>query len=255
MGAFAAPEVEIATLAAPLTERDGPAAHVVKVVCDAGGDALYFSRSPIPHLPDPGSDAAYAREGAPAWARVARRHVGVYAFRPSALARFCALPTGRLEALENPGAAALARSRRTHARDRRPTGRRSESTRARTTMHSSPAPRAPPRPTRADRGNPREPWPSTSSSPAASSAASARDSPRPPSGMILERRGLKVSMQKLDPYNQRRPRHDEPLPARRGVRARRRVGDGPRTWATTSATRTRSSGPRPTTPRARSTPR
>ena len=39
-------------------------------------------------------------------------------------------------------------------------------------------------------------------------------------GRLLKLRGLRVSMQKLDPYH-------ESVPARRGVRDRRRCGDGP----------------------------
>lgn len=90
---FDDPAVQAATLAAPLAgELTDPA--LVKVVRGRDGNALYFSRAPIP-------DASHAR-AAPADARVAAlRHVGVYAFRPAALERFCALPHGRLEELEN----------------------------------------------------------------------------------------------------------------------------------------------------------
>lgn len=92
VAAFQDASVEVATLAAVL---DDPAAwnspSVVKVVCDARGDALYFSRAPIPA----------AGHGALGPRSIARRHVGVYAFRPQALARFCALPRGVLEAHEN----------------------------------------------------------------------------------------------------------------------------------------------------------
>lgn len=70
---------EIATASAPL-ERDHPSA--VKVVCDAAGDALYFSRCPIP-------------SGGPL-----RQHVGIYAFRRDALARVSALPVSALEQSE-----------------------------------------------------------------------------------------------------------------------------------------------------------
>jgi 3-deoxy-manno-octulosonate cytidylyltransferase (CMP-KDO synthetase) len=90
VAAFADPAVEIATLAAPLAdERELALQSVVKLVRDARGDALYFSRAPIP-----------ARgHGAPP--APALRHVGVYAFRPAALARFCALPRGTLERVES----------------------------------------------------------------------------------------------------------------------------------------------------------
>ena len=57
-------------------------------------------------------------------------------------------------------------------------------------------------------------------------------------GMLLEHRGLRVRLQKLDPYINVDPGHDEPLPARRGLRARRRQPRPTSTWATTSASPT-----------------
>jgi 3-deoxy-manno-octulosonate cytidylyltransferase (CMP-KDO synthetase) len=90
--AFDEPDVELATLAAPLEDAALLALpSVVKVVRDARGDALYFSRAPIP-----------ARgHGAAGLDAPALRHVGVYAYRPATLARFCALPYGRLERYES----------------------------------------------------------------------------------------------------------------------------------------------------------
>jgi 3-deoxy-manno-octulosonate cytidylyltransferase (CMP-KDO synthetase) len=61
--------------------------HVVKVVTDSQGDALYFSRAPIPF----GGDAAF-----PAYV-----HVGLYAFRRDFLLRFAALPQTPLEVCES----------------------------------------------------------------------------------------------------------------------------------------------------------
>jgi 3-deoxy-manno-octulosonate cytidylyltransferase (CMP-KDO synthetase) len=105
VAAFADPEVEIATLCGPVAdEREASSPAVVKVVRDRRGDALYFSRASLPYRPaaDPARpDAAYAREGAGQGLERARRHVGVYAFRPAALERFCGLPHGELERLEN----------------------------------------------------------------------------------------------------------------------------------------------------------
>jgi 3-deoxy-manno-octulosonate cytidylyltransferase (CMP-KDO synthetase) len=86
-----APEAEIATACHPITSADeygNP--NVVKVVCDAGGRALYFSRAPIPH-----GWKAGAAGGQPA-----RRHVGIYAYRREALLRFAALPRTPLERSE-----------------------------------------------------------------------------------------------------------------------------------------------------------
>jgi len=92
VAAFADPAVELATLATPLLDaEEARDPSVVKVVRDRAGDALYFSRAPIP------ARAPGAREGAGPYLR----HVGVYAFRPGALRRFCALPRGVLEQHES----------------------------------------------------------------------------------------------------------------------------------------------------------
>jgi 3-deoxy-manno-octulosonate cytidylyltransferase (CMP-KDO synthetase) len=81
------PEADIVTAAHPARDADAFArAHVVKVVVDARGDALYFSRAPIP----------CSREGVADYLR----HVGVYGFRAAALRRFVSLPPGRLETIE-----------------------------------------------------------------------------------------------------------------------------------------------------------
>lgn len=95
VGAFTDRTVELATLAVPIgDEAEFANPNVVKVVCDARGDALYFSRAPIPHR---GHATADPRGSPP----LARRHVGVYAFAPRALERFCGLSRGRLEAEES----------------------------------------------------------------------------------------------------------------------------------------------------------
>ena len=47
-------------------------------------------------------------------------------------------------------------------------------------------------------------------------------------GALLEGHGYKVALQKFDPYINVDPGHDEPVPARRGLRHRRRRRDGPR---------------------------
>jgi 3-deoxy-manno-octulosonate cytidylyltransferase (CMP-KDO synthetase) len=85
------PAVDIATLAVEITreeERTNP--NVVKAVAPfAPGDpkaiarALYFSRATVPHHSGP-----------------LYHHVGLYAYRRSALERFVKLPPGRLEQRE-----------------------------------------------------------------------------------------------------------------------------------------------------------
>lgn len=79
---------EAATLAAPLPEGafDDPAR--VKVVRDLRGDALYFSRAPIPHRRFADGPAA------------PRLHLGIYGFRRETLGRFTSWPPSDLERTE-----------------------------------------------------------------------------------------------------------------------------------------------------------
>jgi 3-deoxy-manno-octulosonate cytidylyltransferase (CMP-KDO synthetase) len=90
----------MSTAAHPIAElRDYLDPNVVKVVLDARGLALYFSRAPIPWLRDAGTAAQPALPQAPC----PLRHVGLYAYRAGFLRRFPALaPSGveRTEALE-----------------------------------------------------------------------------------------------------------------------------------------------------------
>jgi 3-deoxy-manno-octulosonate cytidylyltransferase (CMP-KDO synthetase) len=67
---------------------------VVKVVVDARGDALYFSRSPIPHYREAGT-----RETGSGTGRY-RKHLGIYGYRREFLFRVAALPPSRLEEAE-----------------------------------------------------------------------------------------------------------------------------------------------------------
>jgi 3-deoxy-manno-octulosonate cytidylyltransferase (CMP-KDO synthetase) len=65
---------------------------IVKVVTDAAGQALYFSRAPIPLVRD---DRDRRVTGGLHYI-----HLGVYIYRKDTLLRFAALPTGRLEEAE-----------------------------------------------------------------------------------------------------------------------------------------------------------
>ena len=71
------PDVPLATLSLPASAADMTDPNAVKVVCDLRGRALYFSRAPIPYPRNPA-------------AGLARRHVGLYAFRREALFAFTA---------------------------------------------------------------------------------------------------------------------------------------------------------------------
>ena len=86
---FTDPEVQMASLMTPLTNmEDLPNPNIVKVVVDSKGDALYFSRSPLPYYRDPVPNPQYFR------------HIGVYAFRKATLQRFVSLNVGKLEQIE-----------------------------------------------------------------------------------------------------------------------------------------------------------
>jgi 3-deoxy-manno-octulosonate cytidylyltransferase (CMP-KDO synthetase) len=74
------------------------APSVVKLVTDARGDALYFSRSPIPLVRGAG-DLRAAAEAAVVRG-LARKHVGLYAYRREALLRFASLSPSPLEQAE-----------------------------------------------------------------------------------------------------------------------------------------------------------
>lgn len=93
----AQPQAHIATLATPiesLAELLDP--NVVKVVTDARGMALYFSRAPIPW----NRDSATAGIASQTDCGGARRHRGIYAYRVAALLRLAQLSHGVLEQRE-----------------------------------------------------------------------------------------------------------------------------------------------------------
>ena len=70
--------------------------NFVKVVCDAAGLALYFSRAPIPFARD-----AFARPEQALPAQMpALHHIGIYAYRVSFLKRFSGLPQSPAEKFE-----------------------------------------------------------------------------------------------------------------------------------------------------------
>jgi 3-deoxy-manno-octulosonate cytidylyltransferase (CMP-KDO synthetase) len=87
------PAVEMATLSTPITraeDHDDP--NKVKVVTDARGFALYFSRAPIPRW----------RDGRPAdGAPLAAKHIGLYVYRPATLIRIASLAPTPLETTES----------------------------------------------------------------------------------------------------------------------------------------------------------
>jgi 3-deoxy-manno-octulosonate cytidylyltransferase (CMP-KDO synthetase) len=86
------PDVRMATLKKRIENpREIADPNVVKVVTGAHGDAIYFSRCPIPYWRrDPGG-----HEGVPYF-----KHIGLYVYRRDFLLRYSSLPVGPLERAE-----------------------------------------------------------------------------------------------------------------------------------------------------------
>lgn len=89
------PQASMGTAAHPVqTPGDFLNPNVVKVVLDAQGHALYFSRAPIPHQRD-------AAEGNGWQINQALRHIGIYSYCAAFLRRFPTLAAAPLEATES----------------------------------------------------------------------------------------------------------------------------------------------------------
>lgn len=89
-------DAEMATLAVPIDDCEtlfDP--NAVKLVRDSVGNALYFSRAPIPWQRD-----RYAIDRTSAPPAGSLRHIGIYAYRAGFLDVFSKLPSGMLERAE-----------------------------------------------------------------------------------------------------------------------------------------------------------
>jgi 3-deoxy-manno-octulosonate cytidylyltransferase (CMP-KDO synthetase) len=84
------PALHMSTLRRRITDdADYSNPHVVKVVVDRDGYALYFSRSPVPFFREAGAE------------RVAFKHIGLYVYRRSFLLAFARLQPTPLETAES----------------------------------------------------------------------------------------------------------------------------------------------------------
>jgi 3-deoxy-manno-octulosonate cytidylyltransferase (CMP-KDO synthetase) len=94
------PSLQIATLRTPIRrEEDYASPHVVKVVVDGSGDALYFSRAPIPSYRDRPRDGGLRGDLPPEGGSY--KHLGLYAYRRDFLLHLAALPQTALERAES----------------------------------------------------------------------------------------------------------------------------------------------------------
>jgi 3-deoxy-manno-octulosonate cytidylyltransferase (CMP-KDO synthetase) len=85
---FERPHVQVSTIKTLCTPENVTNPNAVKVVTAADGRAIYFSRAPIPFDRDAAGTAVH-------W-----KHIGLYAYRRSALQQFPTLPPSSLEATE-----------------------------------------------------------------------------------------------------------------------------------------------------------
>lgn len=87
-GMRADPNVQVGTLCHPIPASKSTNPNTVKVVTATNGDALYFSRAPIPYPRDGDGTARYMK------------HVGVYAYRREVLAAYSRMPQPMIELTE-----------------------------------------------------------------------------------------------------------------------------------------------------------
>lgn len=108
IGAVAGPllaggDVRMSTLCRRITDADEyRSPNVVKVVVDRSGDAMYFSRAPIPFVRDEhGGSLSPDHPPATSEAPSAFKHIGIYGYRRDFLLEFAALPQTPLERAES----------------------------------------------------------------------------------------------------------------------------------------------------------
>ncbi len=96
--------VSISTLAKRITDmHEILSPHVVKVVMDDDGFALYFSRAPIPFYRDKWEieSRVMSQESRDKLSTFfCYKHIGIYGFRKNILMQFTSLPQSRLEKIE-----------------------------------------------------------------------------------------------------------------------------------------------------------
>ena len=82
------PGVQVTTLKTPLDPAEASNPNVVKVVTNLRGEAVYFSRAPIPYPRNPAAGLGFYK------------HLGLYAYTRGALEQYRTLPVSPLEETE-----------------------------------------------------------------------------------------------------------------------------------------------------------
>lgn len=85
------PNLDMATLAHAMSVEDLHSLNAVKVILNHNDEAIYFSRFPIP----------YSRVTPPVTALTPLKHIGMYAYTKSFLAKFCQAAPAAIEVSES----------------------------------------------------------------------------------------------------------------------------------------------------------
>jgi 3-deoxy-manno-octulosonate cytidylyltransferase (CMP-KDO synthetase) len=95
------PDIQMGTLKKRIEDpREITDPDVVKVVTDRTGNAIYFSRCPIPYVRPEAGQGAGRGLGGPPHEGVHYKHIGLYVYRRDFLLGYSALPAGPLEEAE-----------------------------------------------------------------------------------------------------------------------------------------------------------
>lgn len=87
------PDLDMATLAHPLSREDLDNKNAVKVIINKNAEAIYFSRFPIPYSRDNEKEGLVLK--------TALKHIGLYGYTCEFLQKFCSSPQAEIEKYES----------------------------------------------------------------------------------------------------------------------------------------------------------
>ncbi len=88
--------IEMSTLSTRLRSDEIQNPNIVKVISDQKGQAIYFSRFPIPFSRQESQSTSSFIDS-----KIVQKHVGMYAYRKNFLQKFCSAPPSPLELAES----------------------------------------------------------------------------------------------------------------------------------------------------------
>lgn len=91
------PDLEMATLAHPLSREDLDNKNAVKVIINKNQEAIYFSRFAIPYS----REQEAVKQGGETSLKAALKHIGLYGYSRDFLQKFCSSPQADIEKFES----------------------------------------------------------------------------------------------------------------------------------------------------------